>query len=78
MQTPEQHAAKRREFKVGDRVRINYGPCTVVQFTPARGDIEGCVVVHADVGQAWFRRPEDVEPMELFEWNDDEADWDHA
>jgi hypothetical protein len=53
----EKEARLDHEFYVGQRVTINYGPATVVDVKP------GLVVVHADIGQAWFRRPEDVQPL---------------
>jgi hypothetical protein len=52
---------------VGQRVRINYGPGTVVKIVPdASGQGRSpLIVVKADIGQAWFRRPEEVEPLRM-------------
>jgi hypothetical protein len=60
------YAAQPRSFKIGDRVRINYGPGTVVGIVEDESGLgrPPIYVVRADAGQAWFRTAEDVTPLD--------------
>jgi hypothetical protein len=55
-----------RAFAIGDRVRINYGPGTIVGIVEDTAGLcrPPIYIVHADAGQAWFRAPEKITPLD--------------